>query len=157
MRAVIQRVSSASVTIGGKTQGKIGAGLLILLGVGESDTEHECRYLAEKCATLRIFEDEAGKMNRSLSETGGAVLIVSNFTLYGDCRKGRRPNFMNSARPELAEPLYEQFCNQLRALGIPVQTGRFGADMKVSLTNDGPVTLMLDTADMLAQKNGKAL
>ena len=130
--------------MGGETVGQIGHGLLILLGIHQTDTAAEACKLADKVAGLRIFEDAAGKMNRSVQDVAGSILLVSQFTLYGDCSKGRRPSFMEAARPELAEPLYEQFAMSLRALGIPVATGRFGADMQVELVNDGPVTLVID-------------
>ena len=148
MRAVLTRVNSASVAIDGQVVGKIGKGFLILLGVGPDDTEKECRYLAEKALGLRIFTDENDKMNRSLADVGGGLLIVSQFTLYGDCRKGNRPSFTNAARPETAIPLYEAFIARCRESGLPVETGEFGADMKVELLNDGPVTLWMDTKDM---------
>ena len=141
MRAVLTRVKSASVTIDGKVNGEIGRGFLILLGVGPNDTEKECRYLAEKALGLRIFEDENGKMNLGLADVGGQVLVVSQFTLYGNCRKGRRPSFTDAAPPELGEKLYEQFLRDCESLGYPPQHGRFGADMKVASVNDGPVTL----------------
>lgn len=147
MRAVLQRVSRASVVIDGETVGSIGGGLLVLLGVAPADTAAEAQWLAEKVAGLRVFNDEAGKMNRDVADVGGALLVVSQFTLYGNCRKGRRPSFIGSASPEIAIPLYEAFINALRGLGLPVQTGRFGAMMQVELVNDGPVTLILDTAD----------
>jgi D-tyrosyl-tRNA(Tyr) deacylase len=147
MRAVLQRVGRASVVIDGETVGAIERGLLVLLGVAATDTTAEARWLAEKIAGLRVFNDEAGKMNRDVTEVGGSLLVVSQFTLHGDCRKGRRPSFIAAAAPELAVPLYEAFLNTLRSLGLPVQTGRFGAMMQVELINDGPVTLILDTAD----------
>jgi D-tyrosyl-tRNA(Tyr) deacylase len=147
MRAVLQRVSRASVVIDGESVGSIGRGLLILLGVAPADTAPEAQWLAEKVAGLRIFNDEAGKMNRDVADVGGALLVVSQFTLHGDCCKGRRPSFIGAAPPEIAIPLYEAFINALRGLGLPVQTGRFGAVMQVELVNDGPVTLILDTAD----------
>ncbi len=147
MRAVLQRVSRASVVIDGETVGSIGGGLLVLLGVAPADTAAEAQWLAEKVAGLRVFNDEAGKMNRDVADVGGALLVVSQFTLYGNCRKGRRPSFIGSASPEIAIPLYEAFINALRGLGLPVQTGRFGAMMQVELVNDGPVTLILDIAD----------
>ncbi|HWG41928.1 MAG TPA: D-aminoacyl-tRNA deacylase [Gemmataceae bacterium] len=152
MRAVLQRVSRAAVVIDGETVGAIERGLLVLLGVAPTDTPAEVQWLAEKTAGLRIFSDEAGKMNRSVADIGGSVLVVSQFTLYGDCRKGRRPSFLDAAPPEIAVPLYEAFVNGLRALGLPVATGRFGAMMQVELMNEGPVTLILDTkaADGLA-------
>ena len=133
--------------VGQELSGKIGPGLLVLLGVGEGDSEKEAAYLADKIAGLRIFEDEDGKFNRALADVDGAVLVVSQFTLYGDARKGRRPSFTEAARPEQAEPLCDRFVELLRAEGIAVETGVFGAMMAVSLVNDGPVTLLLDTAD----------
>ena len=145
MRAVVQRVTRAAVTIGAETTGSIGHGLLVLLGVAPSDTPAEAQWLADKVVGLRIFNDDDGKMNRSVMDVGGAVLVVSQFTLYGDCRKGRRPSFVGAAGPELAEPLYESFVNGVRALGVPTATGRFGAMMQVELVNDGPVTLLLET------------
>jgi D-aminoacyl-tRNA deacylase len=148
MRAVLQRVSRAAVVIDGETVGAIERGLLVLLGVAPADTLAEAQWLAEKAAGLRIFRDEAGKMNLSVADIGGGVLVVSQFTLYGDCRKGRRPSFLDAAPPEVAVPLYEAFVNALRALGLPVATGRFGAMMQVELINDGPVTLILDTKEV---------
>ena len=145
MRAVLTRVKYASVTIDGQTVGKIGPGFLILLGVGPADTEKECRLLAEKALGLRVFEDENGKMNLGLEQGGGQVLVVSQFTLYGNCRKGRRPSFAEAAPPELGEAMYERFLELCGELGYPPQHGRFGADMKVESLNDGPVTLLLDT------------
>ena len=145
MRAVLTRVKYASVTIDGQTVGKIGPGFLILLGVGPADTEKECRLLAEKALGLRVFEDENGKMNLGLEQAGGQVLVVSQFTLYGNCRKGRRPSFAEAAPPELGEAMYERFLELCGELGYPPQHGRFGADMKVESLNDGPVTLLLDT------------
>jgi D-tyrosyl-tRNA(Tyr) deacylase len=126
--------------------GEIGPGLLVLLGIRTGDTPEQVRWLADKTVGLRIFQDEQGKMNLSVAEVGASVLVVSQFTLYGDCQKGRRPSFMEAARPEVAEPLYEAFANAIRLHGVPVATGRFGADMQVELVNDGPVTLILDTA-----------
>jgi len=149
MRAVLTRVKSASVEIGGEVVGKIGQGFLILLGVGPEDDEKTCRYLAEKALGLRVFEDEDGKMNRSLSDVGGQVLVVSQFTLYGNCRKGRRPSFVEAADPEKGNRLYEQFLRDCEELGFPPQHGQFGADMQVSSVNDGPVTLILDTQQLL--------
>lgn len=146
MRACIQRVREAKVTVDGKVAGEIGAGMLVLLGVAAGDTEADARWLADKIAGLRIFEDEAGKMNLGLAETGGAMLVVSQFTLLGDCRKGRRPSFVDAASPELAEALYEIFVGAVRAQGISVATGRFRTQMLVSLTNDGPVTLIVESA-----------
>lgn len=146
MKAVIQRVSFAEVKVDGDTVGKIDTGLLVLLGVHQDDTESEADILAAKISKIRVFTDENDKMNLSLSDTGGGVLVISNFTLYGDCSHGRRPSFFAAARPEKAEPLYEYFCKKVFENGVPnVQKGIFGADMKVSLLNDGPVTLVLDT------------
>ena len=149
MRAVLTRVKSAAVAIDGETVGQIGQGFLILLGVGPEDTPETCRYLAEKALGLRIFEDENEKMNLSLSDVGGQVLVVSQFTLYGNCRKGRRPSFAEAAGPELGNRLYEQFLTECTRLGFPPQHGRFGADMQVSSVNDGPVTILLDTQQLL--------
>ena len=149
MRAVLTRVRSASVTIDGNQVAAIDKGFLILLGIGPEDTEETCRYLAEKALGLRIFEDENGKMNLGLSEVDGQVLVVSQFTLYGNCRKGRRPSFTDAAPPELGNRLYEYFLSQCEALGYPPQHGVFGADMKVASINDGPVTLILDTDQLL--------
>ena len=151
MRAVLTRVRSASVVIDGETVGKIGKGFLILLGVGPNDTEKECRYLAEKALGLRIFEDENGKMNLGLDAIDGEVLVVSQFTLYGNCRKGRRPSFTDAAGPELGEQLYEKFLCICQELGYPPQHGRFGADMKVESINDGPVTLILYTDQLMSE------
>ena len=145
MRAVIQRVKSASVKVEGTLVSEIGAGVLIFLGVAREDTATEIAYVANKVANLRIFEDAEGKMNRSLLETGGAALVVSQFTLYGDCRKGRRPSFIKAARPESANALYEQFIASLKAQKIPTQGGTFQAVMDVALINDGPVTILLDS------------
>jgi len=145
MRAVIQRVKKAAVRVGGETVGEIGAGLLILLGVAVDDSEADAVHLAGKIAHLRIFEDEAGKMNLSLKETGGEALVVSQFTLYGDCRKGRRPSFTGAAEPGTGEALYEKFIACMRAEGVTVRTGRFGAKMVVELENDGPVTLVVES------------
>jgi D-tyrosyl-tRNA(Tyr) deacylase len=144
----VQRVSEARVSIDGDVVGEIRAGLVVLLGVGQKDSAAEVDWLAEKVIGLRVFEDDDGKMNRSLAETGGAMLVVSQFTLYGDCRRGRRPSFTDAAAPELAEQLYEAFVARVHAAGIEVATGRFREHMLVSLTNDGPVTLWLDTAEM---------
>lgn len=149
MRAVLTRVKYASVSIDGDVVGKIGQGFLILLGVGPNDTEAECRALAEKALALRVFEDENGKMNLGLEAVGGQVLVVSQFTLYGNCRKGRRPSFTEAAGPELGNRLYEQFLAECTRLGYPPQHGRFGADMKVESLNDGPVTLILDTDQLM--------
>jgi D-tyrosyl-tRNA(Tyr) deacylase len=145
MRAVIQRVSEASVTVDGEVVGEIGRGFLVFLGIAHADGEAEASWLARKIAGLRIFEDDAGKMNLGLTDVGGAVLAVSQFTLYGDARKGRRPSFIEAARPEHAQPLYAYFCQQLAAEGIRVERGIFQAEMKVALINDGPVTLWLET------------
>ena len=147
MRACIQRVSEARVVVGDETTGEIGAGLLVLLGVAAPDTGAELTWLAEKIINLRIFPDDEGKMNRSLLDTGGAMLVVSQFTLYGDCRKGRRPSFIDAAPPEQAERMYEQFVDYVAGQGVVVATGRFRADMQVSLTNDGPVTIWIDSAE----------
>ena len=149
MRAVLTRVKSASVTIDGEVVGKIGQGFLILLGVGPNDTEKESRYLAEKALGLRVFTDENDKMNLGLDAVQGEVLVVSQFTLFGNCRKGRRPSFAEAAGPELGERLYEQFLKDCEALGYPPQHGRFGADMQVESINDGPVTLILDTDQLM--------
>jgi D-tyrosyl-tRNA(Tyr) deacylase len=145
MRACIQRVREASVVVDDEVCGRIGAGLLVLLGVAQQDSEAEASWLAEKAAGLRIFADNAGQMNRSVQDCGGAVLVVSQFTLLGDCRKGRRPSFVNAAEPEQAEALYNHFVETMAALGVPVQTGVFRANMQVSLVNDGPVTIWIDT------------
>ena len=149
MRAVLTRVKSASVEIGGEIVGKIGQGFLILLGVGPEDDEKTCRYLAEKALGLRVFEDENEKMNLSLADVGGEVLVVSQFTLFGNCRKGRRPSFAEAANPELGNRLYEQFLKDCADLGFPPQHGQFGADMQVRSVNDGPVTLILDTKQLM--------
>ncbi len=145
MRALIQRVRRAEVRVEGQVRGRIGAGLLTLLGVAAEDTSEDSCYLATKVVQLRIFEDEEGKLNRSLLEVGGSMLIISQFTLYGDCRKGRRPSFTRAARPEGARELYDAFCREAEALGVRVARGEFGAMMEVELVNWGPVTLMLDS------------
>lgn len=145
MRTILQRTTSARVTIDGETVGEIGVGWLALVGVTTGDTVADAEWLADKVAHLRAFEDEVGKMNKSVLDVNGGVLVVSNFTLYADCLKGRRPSFIAAARPEEAAPLVTAFANGLRAYGIPVAEGRFGADMKVELVNDGPVTLILDS------------
>ncbi|MBT8343079.1 MAG: D-tyrosyl-tRNA(Tyr) deacylase [Desulfatitalea sp.] len=145
MRAVVQRVSQSSVTVDGQAVGAIGPGLVVLLGVAENDTCKAADYLVDKIVNLRIFEDDGGKMNRSLLESGGALLVISQFTLLGDCRKGRRPSFTAAARPEKAESLYDYFIRQARQKGVPTQTGRFQAMMQVALTNDGPVTLIVES------------
>jgi len=146
MRAVVQRVKKSKVEVDGKRVGAIGPGLLIFLGVGEDDSEKDCDYLANKIVHLRIFPDSEDLMNLSLIDTGGSALVVSQFTLWGDCRKGRRPSFVRAARPEKAEELYERFIGLLKEKGVEVATGWFQAMMDVSLINDGPVTLMLDSA-----------
>lgn len=145
MRAVVQRVSRAKVTVAGDVTGEIGLGLMVLLGVADDDGQEDASYLAEKLVGLRIFPDEEGKMNRSLVEVGGAMLVVSQFTLFGDCRKGRRPSFIKAARPEQAVDLYKAFVAEVRGRGITVATGRFQAHMDVELVNDGPVTLLIDS------------
>jgi len=145
MRVVVQRSKNASVTVAGEVTGQITKGLVLLVGVTHEDKQEDAAYLADKIANLRIFEDEDGKMNFSLMEVGGEILSVSQFTLYGDCRKGRRPNFMGAARPEQAVELYEVFNSLLREKGIRVETGIFGAMMDVELINDGPVTLIIDS------------
>ena len=145
MRAVIQRVERASVSVEGEIRGQIGAGFLVLIGVEEGDGDVDFKYIADKVPNLRVFEDEQGKMNRSLLDVGGEVLAVSQFTLLGDARGGRRPSFITAARPETADPMYERLVAEWRARGIRVETGVFGAHMKVSLVNDGPVTILLDS------------
>lgn len=145
MRAVVQRVSSASVTVSGSVVGAIENGLLVLLGICPDDTQADVNYLSNKVLGLRIFEDQDGKMNRSVTQADGSVLVVSQFTLLGDCRKGRRPSFVEAARPEVANPLYESFVGELRGQGVHTQTGVFQAHMDVALVNDGPVTLLLDS------------
>jgi D-tyrosyl-tRNA(Tyr) deacylase len=147
MRAVIQRVKWAEVEVEGRIVGRIEQGALVLLGVHQSDTADQARWLAQKIAHLRFFEDESGKLNKSVLEIGGAMLVVSNFTLYGDCRKGRRPSFTESASFEQGQTLYEQFCAYLQAEGVPIQTGVYGAEMQVRLQNDGPVTLIVETPE----------
>lgn len=145
MRAVVQRVSCASVKVSGEVTGQIALGLLVLLGVAQDDSERDADYLAEKIAGLRIFEDDAGKMNRSVIDVGGAVLAVSQFTLFGDVRKGKRPSFDDAARPEQARELYEKFVERIRSLGLRCETGRFQEMMDVELVNQGPVTILLDS------------
>jgi D-tyrosyl-tRNA(Tyr) deacylase len=145
MRAVLQRVTRASVEVEGQIVGQIGVGWLVLLGVARGDTDEDADRLAEKVAGLRAFEDEAGKMNLAVADVGGSVLVVSQFTLLGDCRAGRRPSFIDAAEPGEAERLYLRFADKVRALGLAVETGTFRADMKVELLNDGPVTLLLDS------------
>jgi len=144
MRVVIQRVIEGRVSVDGRTLAQIGKGAVILLGIGAQDSEQQARYLAEKIAALRIYEDEAGKMNRSLLEVGGEVIVVSQFTLYADTRKGRRPSFTDAAPPEIASPLVERFAELLRQQGVPTQTGQFGAHMLVEIANDGPVTILIE-------------
>ncbi len=144
MRALIQRVSSATVTIDKMVHGKVQKGLLIFLGITIGDTVEKSIWLAEKSATLRIFPDSNGKMNLNVVESEGSILVISQFTLYGDCSKGRRPSFITAAKPEIAEPLYEEFVRHLRILGINTETGKFGANMKIELINDGPVTLIAE-------------
>lgn len=156
MRAVLTRVKSASVSIDGQTVGQIGPGFLILLGIAPEDTPLQCKKLAEKALGLRIFCDAAGKMNRSLADVGGQVLVVSQFTLYADCRKGKRPSFTGAALPEIAVPLYEQFLEECRALGFPPSHGEFGADMLVASENDGPVTILLDTDELMEPRSASA-
>jgi len=145
MRAVVQRVKKCSVSVNGETVAGIREGLLVFLGVRHEDRSADAEYLAQKISHLRIFEDDTGKMNRSLLETAGKMLVVSQFTLYGDCRKGRRPSFISAAAPDYAEPLYLHFVESVRKAGINVETGRFQAKMEVALTNDGPVTLLLES------------
>ena len=145
MRAVIQRVKSASVTVEGKVVSEIRKGLLVFLGVAQEDTPADVDYMASKIANLRIFEDDEGRMNLSILDVGGEALVVSQFTLYGDCRKGRRPSFIHAARPEKADPLYQAFMDEISRLGVPVKAGIFQAMMDIELINDGPVTMMLDS------------
>lgn len=145
MRALIQRVSSASVSIEGKIAGEIGQGIVVLLGVTHDDTEKDASFLADKCVNLRIFEDSDGKMNHSTLETKGGVLIISQFTLYGDASRGRRPSYSNAARPETAIPLYEKFIDEVRKTGLKTETGKFGAEMLVDIKNNGPVTLLIES------------
>jgi D-tyrosyl-tRNA(Tyr) deacylase len=155
MRAVVQRVRSCRVVVAGEVVGEIGPGLLVLLGIRTGDTASQARWLADKIVGLRIFEDDQGKMNVSVADAGGPILVVSQFTLYGDCHKGRRPSFIDAARPEVAEPLYEAFIHAVKLQGVPVATGRFGADMQVELVNDGPVTILIDTPDSVDGIAGK--
>ncbi len=159
MRACVQRVASASVAIkteNNRISGKIDRGFLVLLGVGVGDDEEDVRYLAKKVASLRVFEDAEGRMNLNLAQVGGAALVVSQFTLFGDCIKGNRPGFVDAAPPETANRLYERFVAELRSLGVPTETGVFRADMAVSLVNDGPVTLWIDADDRPAKKAKRA-
>ncbi len=148
MRAVVQRVTRATVTVDGKVTGEIGLGLLVLLGVAQTDTEQDADYLADKIAGLRVFEDADGKMNVAVAEAGGAVLAVSQFTLFGDVRRGKRPSFDAAARPELAKKLYDYFCGRIRALGLRCEEGVFQAMMDVELLNAGPVTILLDSTKL---------
>ncbi|ADD26950.1 D-aminoacyl-tRNA deacylase [Meiothermus ruber] len=152
MRAVVQRVSQASVEVDGHIVGQIGRGLLVLLGVGQHDTLEDAAYLARKIAGLRVFADAEGKMNLALADVGGGVLVVSQFTLYGDTRRGNRPSFVEAAPPAVGRRLYEQFCDLLAGQGLPVETGVFQAHMQVHLINDGPVTLWLDSAERLSPR-----
>ncbi len=145
MRAVVQRVKKSTVTVSEKIAGSIGQGLMVLLGVGKEDDDRDIEYLSEKILNLRIFMDENGKMNKSVLDIGGHILVVSQFTLYGDCRKGRRPGFDKAAKPEIAKELYERFVNKCREAGVLTETGIFQADMLVDISNDGPVTLLLDS------------
>ncbi len=148
MRCVVQRVSSASVTVNGETVGAIGQGLMVLIGVSDEDTEADLKYMAEKVPNLRIFDDENGVMNRSVLDIGGSILAVSQFTLYGDARGGRRPSYIHAAKPEEASALYEKLIAAWRAKGIQVETGRFRTEMAVSLVNDGPVTILMDSTKL---------
>ncbi len=152
MRAVVIRVSRASITIDGESGGEIGRGLLVLLGIKDGDSIEDADYLAKKCASLRVFEDENGKMNLGLGECGGAIMAVSNFTLYADCSRGRRPDFFHAARPDVAVPLYDRFVAALRESGLPLVCGVFGAEMQIDHVNDGPVTLIMDTEQMQGKK-----
>lgn len=145
MRAVVQRVASSSVTVEGETTGKIDKGLMVLLGVADGDTDKDVTYMVDKIVNLRIFEDENDKMNLSLQDIGASLLVVSQFTLLGDCRKGRRPSFIEAARPEMADNLYQKFVNKARSMGIRTETGRFKTHMMVELINDGPVTILVDS------------
>lgn len=149
MRAVLQRVKSAKVEVDGAVVGQCGTGFLVLLGVDRTDSEAEADFLATKIGKLRVFEDEAGKMNRSITDIGGGYLVVSQFTLYANCRHGNRPEFLRAARPELAIPIYEYFMDKLQESGAHVEHGIFGADMQVTLQNDGPVTILLDTDELM--------
>lgn len=153
MRALIQRVLHSDVRIGEETVGAIEHGLTVLLGVGDGDTPEDATLIARKIATLRIFGDDAGKINRSIADVGGAILVISQFTLYADCRKGRRPSFAHAALPDVAEPLVNHVVAALRSEGIPVETGRFGAEMVVTIVNDGPLTIWLDSAELRAGSN----
>lgn len=148
MRALIQRVTSSEVSIGDAVIGAIGPGMTVLIGVGDTDTADDALLIARKIATLRIFEDDAGKINRSIHDVGGAILLISQFTLYADCRKGRRPSFVHAALPDVAEPLVVRVIAALREEGLRVETGRFGAEMRVTIVNEGPLTIWLDSADL---------
>lgn len=148
MRALIQRVKRSEVRVSDEVVGAIGHGMTLLIGVGDRDTPEDAALIARKIATLRIFEDDAGKINRSIADVGGAILAVSQFTLYADCRKGRRPSFVHAALPEVAEPLVRQVVAHLQSQGIRVETGRFGAEMVVTIVNDGPLTIWLDSAEL---------
>lgn len=147
MRVVLQRTTDAEVRIAGEIKGRIEQGFVALVGITHSDTEEDIQYLVNKTVNLRVFEDEKGKMNLSLMDVGGSILSISQFTLYGDCRKGRRPNFMQAAKPDYAEEMYEKWNDMLRSQGIAVETGQFGAMMDVAFTNNGPVTILLDSDD----------
>ena len=153
MRALVQRVSRGAVVVDGNVVGEIGRGFVILLGVTHNDSEAEVDFLADKCANLRVFEDGDGKMNLSLLEVGGSALVISQFTLYGECAKGRRPSFTEAARPEKAVPLYERFIRQIKAAGVPAAAGVFGAHMAVEIHNDGPVTIMLEKVGEMGGKS----
>ena len=154
MRAVIQRVSRAEITIDHRETRRIGKGLVVFLGVIQGDTEAQAEFMAEKVHGLRIFTDENGKMNKSLADIGGSMMVVSNFTLYADCSRGRRPDFFHAAKPDVAIPLYEFFISEIERLQVPCITGVFGADMKIDHVNDGPVTLIMDTDQMLNRQGG---
>ena len=149
MRAVLIRVSRASITINGEKGGSMDKGFVVLVGVKPEDTVQEAAYLAKKCAEMRIFEDENGKMNKSLSDVGGSMMVVSNFTLYADCSHGRRPDFFHAAKPDIAIPVYEHFLKEIRDRELPLITGEFGADMAIDHVNDGPVTIIMDTDQMM--------
>ena len=149
MRAVVQRVKNASVKVGGEICGRINEGLLVFLGISKEDTENDITYIADKLTGLRIFEDEDEKMNNSVVDINGELLIISQFTLYGDCRKGRRPSFDGAMRPPMAEEMYEKFVDYVKKSGLKTETGKFGADMKVELLNDGPVTIILDSTKII--------
>lgn len=148
MRAIVQRVTQASVSVDGEVIGQIRKGFMVLLGVADEDTEADMKYIADKIINLRVFEDENEKMNLSLGDVGGELLVISQFTLFGDCRKGRRPSFDKAGKPEAAKKMYQEVCQYFKECGIKTETGRFAADMKVSLINDGPVTLMLDSTKL---------